>query len=77
MYDKPYDTHIADWVGAWLRKDATPQKTDRFWCSALVAYFMVQFGFISEDVDWSIIRPSDLSFNSTYLSWNTDMLVSV
>jgi len=69
VYDKPYDVHVRDWVGAWLRKDAHPQKTDRFWCSALVAYFMVQFGFIEDTVDWSIIRPADLSSESTYLTW--------
>ena len=69
VYDKPYDVHVRDWVSAWLRKDAQPQKTDRFWCSALVAYFMVQFGFIEDTVDWSIIRPADLSSASTYLTW--------
>lgn len=69
VYDKPYDVHVRDWVSAWLRKDAQPQKTDRFWCSALVTYFMVQFGFIENTVDWSIIRPADLSSASTYLTW--------
>ena len=69
VYDKPYDVHVKDWVGAWLRKDAQPQKTDRFWCSALVAYFMVRFGFIDDTVDWSIVRPADLSSGSSYLAW--------
>ena len=62
---------IKDWLEAWFRKDSHPQKTDRFWCSALVAYFMVEFKFIDEDIDWSIIRPSDLSSNSDYLKWNS------
>ena len=69
VYDKPYDIHIKDWIEAWCRTDSTPRKTDRFWCSALVAYFMVNFGFIDKDIDWSMIRPSDLSSNSEYLKW--------
>ena len=71
VYDKPYDIHIKDWLEAWFRKDSQPQKTDRFWCSALVAYFMVEFKFIDGEIDWSIIRPSDLSSNSNYLKWNS------
>ena len=69
VYDKPYDTHVPDWLAAWFRKDICPQKTDRFWCSALVAYFMVQFQFIDSGIDWSIVRPADLSSSSQYLSW--------
>ena len=59
---------IGDWIGAISRKDKEPQKTDRFWCSAFVAYILVQVGFLSPDTDWSIIRPSDLSSGSEYLT---------
>lgn len=68
VYNKPYDTVVGDWLGAIVRKDACPQKTDRFWCSAFVAYILVQVGFLKPDVDWSIIRPSDLSSGSDYLT---------
>lgn len=70
VYDRPYDVHVKDWVQAWCRTDTDPQKTDRFWCSALVAYFMVRFGFLNDDLDWSIIRPADFSSVANYLAWN-------
>ena len=69
VYNKPYDIDIKDWLEAWDRKDSEPQKTSRFWCSALVAYILVQFGFLDEKTDWSIIRPVDLSSHSTYLDF--------
>ena len=50
------------------RKDNHPQKTDRFWCSALVGYFWVQLGFLPETTDWSTLRPSDLSSSSDQLT---------
>ena len=69
VYDKPYDLHPIDWLGALTRYDNTVQKTDRFWCSALVAYFLVSFGYLENNMDWSIIRPSDLSSKSNYLQF--------
>ena len=36
VYNKPYDINPIDWVEAFLQVDFNPQKTDRFWCSALV-----------------------------------------
>ncbi len=69
IYNKPYDLVPRDWLGAWTRKDSNPQKTDRFWCSALVAYILVRLGYLSKETDWSIIRPSDLSSNFNYLTF--------
>ena len=69
VYDKPYDIDPSDWINAISRKDADPQKTSRFWCSALVSYILVQIGFLDNDIDWSIVRPSDLSSNSKYLTF--------
>lgn len=69
VYDKPYDIVPMDWIGAISRKDSDPQKTNRFWCSALVSYFMVRLSFLPEDLDWSIVRPSDLSSQSDYCKW--------
>ena len=70
VYNKPYDIVPLDWLQAISRKDSNPQKTDRFWCSALVSYFWVKFGFLSKDTDWSIVRPSDLSSDSDQLTIN-------
>ena len=61
VYDKPYDIFPLDWIGALFRKDAKPQKTDRFWCSALVGYIYTQCGILIPETDWSILRPSDFS----------------
>lgn len=67
VYNKPYDTFPKDWIEALFRKDTDPQKTDRFWCSALVSYILVKLDFLDADLDWSMIRPSDLSSASNYL----------
>ena len=45
--------------GLYLEMDAKPQKTDRFWCSALVGYIYTKCGLLDEKTDWSILRPSD------------------
>jgi hypothetical protein len=62
---------LSDWLLATLRLDISPQKTDRFWCSAFVAYIFTQLGWLNDYTDWSIIRPSDLSSSSKYLSWKS------
>jgi hypothetical protein len=69
VHDKPYDTCVVDWIEAWLRCDPKPQKTNRFWCSAFVSYILVKLGFVDNLVDWSIVRPSDLSSTSSYLTF--------
>lgn len=61
VYDKPYDIVPEDWINAIVRKDNEPQKTDRFWCSALIGYIYTKLGLLKEDTDWSILRPSDFS----------------
>ena len=70
VYGKPYDVHVSDWLAAAVRYDPQPQKTDRFWCSALVAYILVQCGTLDPGVDWSMVRPGDLSSDSRVLHWN-------
>ena len=69
VYNKPYDIHPLDWINAINRYDKQPQKTDRFWCSALVSYILVRLGYLKDDVDWSIVRPCDLSNKSEYLKF--------
>lgn len=70
VFLKPYDVCLSDWLLATLRLDARPQKTDRFWCSAFIAYVLARLGWLSDTTDWSIVRPCDLSSGSTYLSWD-------
>jgi len=66
VYDKVYDITMSDWIEAIERKDKKPQKTDRFWCSALVGYIYTKCGLLSPNTDWSILRPSD--FTTKYSS---------
>jgi hypothetical protein len=70
VFLKPYDVCLSDWLLATLRVDPNPQKTDRFWCSAFIAYVLTQLGWLEETTDWSIVRPCDLSSRSDYLSWD-------
>lgn len=69
VYDKPYDICPKDWIEAINRKDSNPQKTDRFWCSALVCYILVQLGFLDKETDWSMMRPCDLSSTTNFLKF--------
>uniref|UniRef100_A0A6C0H3B6 Peptidase n=1 Tax=viral metagenome TaxID=1070528 RepID=A0A6C0H3B6_9ZZZZ len=71
VFLKPYDMCLSDWLLATLRVDLRPQKTDRFWCSAFIAYIFTQIGWLDNNTDWSIIRPCDLSSSSTYISWKS------
>jgi len=70
VYDKPYDIIPKDWIEAFFRKDGQPQKTDRFWCSALVGYIYTKCGILKSDTDWSILRPSDFSLDGQLLNLN-------
>jgi len=67
VYDKPYDIVPTDWVEALFRKDPTPQRTDRFWCSALVGYIYTKCGILHPTTDWTILRPSDFSVDGEHL----------
>ena len=69
VYNKPYDIVPRDWIEALFRKDSSPQKTNRFWCSALVGYIYTKCGIIKSDTDWSILRPSDFSLDGERLSF--------
>ena len=65
VYEKPYDLVPRDWVDAYFNVDSKPQKTDRFWCSALVGYIYTKLGLLPKETDWSILRPSDFSDTSS------------
>lgn len=61
VYDKPYDVVITDWIEAFCKKDPNPQKTSRFFCSALIGYIYTKLNLLDDNTDWSIISPSFFS----------------
>ncbi len=63
VYDKPYDIVPGDWIEALFKKDSHPQKTDRFWCSALVGYIYTKCGILVPETDWSKLAPNDFSLS--------------
>ena len=67
VYNKVYDIIPRDWIEAAFRREDNPQKTSRFWCSALVGYIYTQCGCLHPDTDWSLLRPSD--FKEDYLEY--------
>ena len=64
VYDKIYDIIPTDWIEAAFRRDDNPQKTSRFWCSALVGYIYNKCGIIEKKTDWSVLRPADFAIGS-------------
>ena len=69
VYGKPYDIVIKDWIQALTKHDTDPQKTSRFWCSALIGYIYTKCGILKEDTDWTILRPSDFALSSEHLNF--------
>ena len=61
VYDKPYDIVPTDWIEALVKVDLNPQKTSRFFCSALVGYIYTKCGLLNAKTDWSILAPVDFS----------------
>jgi len=69
VQDRPYDTNIFDWILGYyeLNKDIQDntslstkyQKTNEFWCSALVSYILVECGLLDKNVAWTLISPID------------------
>lgn len=75
-YDKPYDIVPTDWINALFKKDNHPQKTNRFWCSALIGYIYTKVGILKSDTDWSILTPNDFSLSGQNLNINTPYSLS-
>lgn len=69
VYDKPYDIVPLDWLEALSKVDPNPQKTDRFWCSALVGYIYTKCRLLEVKTDWSILAPADFSLMSKKLNF--------
>lgn len=61
VYDKPYDIVITDWIDAYCKKDKHPQKTSRFFCSALIGYIYTKLTLLDDALDWSILYPNFFS----------------
>ena len=76
VHNKPYDIVPLDWVEALFRKDKHPQKTNRFWCSALIGYIYVKCGIINSKTDWSILRPNDFSLSGDTLKYINNCFLS-
>ena len=65
-----------DWIEALFRKDKHPQKTSRFWCSALVGYIYAKCGIIDAKTDWTIMRPNDFSLDGDNLKYINNCFLS-
>ena len=64
VFRKPYDLDPMDWIRELFKmNDPEPQKTNRFWCSAFVGYFLVKINSLPKDIDWSILKPADFAEN--------------
>lgn len=65
-YKASYNLNLLDWINAaefsWFNHlfcCSKKQKTNTFWCSALIAYILVQMNFLPENTPWTIISPKD------------------
>jgi len=67
--DMPYDYDVFDLLRAEFDIDVGDvQKTNEFFCSALVAYVYAKLGFLSPQIAWDLIRPKD--FGNDYINQN-------
>lgn len=73
VHGKTYDFDAIDWLEAYVRNvyksPINKQRTDKFWCSALVCYVYVKLGLIDSEEDWTHTRPSDFSSNYNTLKF--------
>lgn len=76
VHNLPYDTDPIDWIKAEFNINiGNLQKTNTFWCSALVSYFYVKLGYLNSDIPWTIITPQDLSASSHRLDFKNCKLL--
>jgi len=73
---KPYDLHPRDWLDAFIDEKKSldeingEQRTDCFWCSALVSYIYIGCGFIPVTTPWTVITPQDFSCKAKRLCFS-------
>jgi len=70
VHNLPYDFDLFDWVNAagfsWFNclnpceSLCKRQRVDKFWCSALVSYILVQLNLLPFNTPWTDISPRDL-----------------
>lgn len=59
--DKPYDINPTDWCKAEFDiKKGNVQKTNTFFCSALVSFLLTALNILPQTTDWTVMRPKDL-----------------
>jgi hypothetical protein len=58
---KPYDKNPMDWIEAIIGKDFEPQRTNSFWCSALIGCILTKLNILDKTTDWSIMSPEYLA----------------
>ena len=59
--DKPYDINPTDWCKAEFDiKKGNVQKTNTYFCSALVSFLLTALNILPQTTDWTIMRPKDL-----------------
>jgi len=64
---KPYDKNPMDWIEAMVGKDFKPQRTNSFWCSALIGCILTKLSILDSSADWSIMSPAYLAeINSSF-----------
>ena len=58
-----YDLHVFDWFRALFDIEiGDRQLTNRYWCSALLAYIYVELGLLDKTLEWSMIEPKQFSY---------------
>lgn len=68
-HGKPYDKNCCEWLCTGidsffcckLCRCFVPKRTNRFWCSALVAWMYESVNWINPKIDWSALTPADLA----------------
>ena len=76
VHNIPYDLDPIDWCKALFDINiGNNQHIDRFWCSALVAYLYVKWGFLQPSLPWSIISPEQFSSTNTNLLFSQNCVL--
>lgn len=63
VYNRPYDTSLKDWIGAWLKKTPARRQTKSFFCSAFVSFVLTECAVLDAATDWTRTTAADLSNN--------------
>jgi hypothetical protein len=64
VYDAPYDDNVIDLFKAVLGINlGDNQRTDDFFCSAVVTYIYTKLGIFPTDIQWDLIEPKDYTPN--------------